>query len=149
MALATSRMNWSSSQTDIMTLDNINDAEIAKLDMNGKQNTKKIVEFLPDDNDTNNSAWYCYNLEIEGFEEYKNQWYLPAAGEIYNYYHGNYTNIIQAFTLLGMPGNFNVNFRSSTEKNHYTAWYVSPNAGTMSSHYNKLNAERASCLLVI
>ena len=149
LSLNISRMNWSSSHVDILTLDNISDAELAILDMNGSDNTKNIIEFMPTDNETNNSAWFCYNMSVEGFESSVNKWYLPAAGEIYNYYYKNYDKISDTISKLKLGYSFSADFRSSTERSGYSAWYVHSSKGTMSTHYNKLNAERASCLLSI
>ena len=84
-------MRWTSSNTDLTTLENLETEEIAKMDMAGPNNTQKIREYYSGDDETNNAAWYCYNLELDGFEEYKHQWYLPAAGELYNYYYINIT----------------------------------------------------------
>ena len=54
--------------------------------MDGIENSKLIREFFSSDNETNNAAWYCYKLEVEGFEDKKGEWYLPSAGELYKYF---------------------------------------------------------------
>ena len=141
-------MRWSSYNADVTTLDNTSTFEIALTDMDGKANTQKIVEFFASDDETNNSAWYCYNLELEGFEEYKHQWYLPAAGEIYTYLYGNIDNINKAFSALG-NGNYNKDFRSSSEFTNAIAWGVRSYSGLVPNNCNKGFSLAVSCFLAI
>ena len=45
-------ISWSSQNSDVSTIEN----GIGIMDMKGKENTQKIIEFFPNDNETNNAA---------------------------------------------------------------------------------------------
>jgi len=139
-------MRWSSSNTDVTSLPNWSSADLAKEDMDGVGNSQLIREFFTSDNGTNNAAWYCYNLEVEGFEDKKGEWYLPSAGEIYNYFYTNYSLINKAFLKLGLT--FGKAYWSSSESDPYHAWYVISSSGNM-INYSKNGNPSVRCLLVI
>ena len=145
--LNTPYKRWSSYNADVTILENLETAEIAKLDMDGANNSQRIRELFASDNETNNAAWYCYNLELEGFEEYKNQWYLPAAWELYNYYYGNITSIKKAFSTLGIT-TYNTCFWSSSENNIHRAWSVWSDDGGLRLD-GKNGSYKTTCFLAI
>ncbi|MBQ8436636.1 MAG: hypothetical protein IJX20_03190, partial [Alphaproteobacteria bacterium] len=140
-------IRWSSSNTDVTSLPNWSSADLAKEDMDGVGNSQLIREFFSSDDETNNAAWYCYNLEVQGFEDKKGEWYLPAAGEIYNYFYTNYALINTAFLELGLSS-FGKYYWSSSEYDTYPAWGVD-SYGDYVGWDNKLNNRSVSCLLVI
>ncbi|MBQ8436540.1 MAG: hypothetical protein IJX20_02695, partial [Alphaproteobacteria bacterium] len=102
------------------------------------------------DDETNNAAWYCYNLEVEGFEDKKGEWYLPSAGEIYNYFYTNYALINTAFSELGLSS-FGKWYWSSSEYSNYSAWDVYSGTGSVTCTNGKLDDSTlsVSCLLEI
>ena len=112
---------------------------------------KKIIEFYTSDNETNNAGWYCYNLEIEGLENRTNEWYLPAVGELYNYYYKNYNLIIKGFSVLGKSYT-NLNVWSSSEIGFYRAWKFNVATGELNGNtvYDlKTNKLPIACFLKI
>jgi len=97
--------------SDIVGLANLS-AEDAQQDMDGKANTAAIVAELGTAN-TNNPVIYCYNYtgEMSGTA---GKWYLPAAGEIYEYVYNNST-ILKQQGLLWDGEHYPNWFRTSTE----------------------------------
>ena len=46
----------------------------------------------------NSAAMYCNEYAPTGMESSKGQWYLPAAGELYDYIYGNYDKLLSIYT---------------------------------------------------
>ncbi len=145
--LTAPNISWSSSDTDVTSLANVSSTNFAKEDMNGMGNSQLIREFFSSDDETNNAAWYCHKLEIEGFEDKKGEWYLPAAGEIYNYFYTNYSLINSAFLELGLSS-FDKWYWSSSVHPIGAIWYVGSYYGDI-SHYLKDGTYTVSCILII
>ena len=121
ISLENKSMKWSADQVDIAALRNFSSAEAAKLDMEGKENTRIIVEHYGADTDVStNAAVYCYNYAPEALSETKGQWYLPAAGEAYLSYYANNTMINKGLKTLGLT-NLGDRHWSSSEYSYYRA----------------------------
>ena len=146
--LSAPSMRWSSDNIDVVSLSNWTSADLAKEDMDGAHNSQLIREAFSDDNETNNAAWYCYNLKVEGFEAEKGKWYLPSAGEIYKYFYTNYALINGAFVELAIASFANT-YWSSTEYDSKYAWDVGSRSGNLSSDDNKGSTDVVSCVLVL
>ena len=144
--LNTPSIKWSSRNSNVTDLEDLSTKDLAKIDTNGFDNSQKIRVYFASDNETNNATWYCYNLEVEGFEEYNNQWYLPSIGEIYNYFHQNYDKINRTITSLGYI-NINRDLWSSSECSAVNTWTMNPYIGNYSRNYLKEIAASVKCLL--
>ena len=55
--------------------------DAALFDYNGKENTRKRVEYFPDASIADSGTHICYNNTTAGTS--KGDWYLPASGELY------------------------------------------------------------------
>ncbi len=143
-------MMWGMSVTDVDTLTNITSEANAKADYDGKNNTAILVAFQTTEGLTssNSAAIYCNEYEPTGMESSKGQWYLPAAGELYDYVYGNYTILRNIYkTHLGY-NNFEYVFWSSSEKSDSNAWAVATQDNLMGGVY-KFNTTSVSCFLAI
>ena len=121
-------MQWSSSYTDVLGLTEIADSTVAKQDFKGKANTLAIIETFPDDSIDNNAAVNCNSYSTEGTNI--GDWYLPAAGELYNYMHSNFDIVMVSMNKIGWNLGYNY-FWSSSEANSHNAWNVSSNDGNL------------------
>ncbi|MBQ8436170.1 MAG: hypothetical protein IJX20_00815, partial [Alphaproteobacteria bacterium] len=130
--------------SDIVGLANLSAGD-AQQDMGGKANTATIVAELGTAN-TNNPVIYCYNY-TGGMSGTAGKWYLPAAGEIYEYVYNN----ISLLKTSGFLGEYPSWFRTSTE-------YESGGVGWNVLIYNnflaalnpgELNSMNFSCFLEI
>ena len=149
MALNIQKVPWSRQNIDINTLDNIHPVDNALMDYNGKQNTKIIVDYYGQDADiTNLAALYCYDLAPNGMESSKNQWYLPALGELYNYISKNYNAIYNTYNILGLSIS-NLRYWSSTESDAFRAWIVYMRDGIIENnvYFTKIDNYLTACLL--
>ncbi len=140
-------MYWASSNIDVVALDSLNTFDLALADMNGVTNSRLSRESFTNDNSTNNASWYCYNLEIEGFEDKNGQWYLPSFGEIYNYYYGNYTLISQGYATIGKTA-ITGWLWTSTEIANTNAWTFNCKQQTANND-SKRSEHYVSCFLAI
>ena len=142
---------WSADYVNLSGLTNYSSSTDAKTDYNGKANTLAIVDHYGTEVATSSNAGvYCYNYAPAGMESTKNQWYLPAAGEIYEYFYGggtNYSKINATWTKLGISLSSKY-FWSSSEYNLNLAWYVSSSSGSVSDDY-KSDYYSVSCLLAL
>ena len=140
-------MNWSADQVDIAALRKFSSAEAAKLDMEGKENTRIIVEHYGADTDVStNAAVYCYNYAPEALSETKGQWYLPAAGEAYLSYYANNTMINKGLKTLGLTNLGDRHWSSSEYTNNY-AWYGGANNGSVDWNYKGNSYNYVRCVL--
>ena len=139
-------MLFASSRSDVTSLPNWSTSDLAKEDMDGVGNSQLIREFFSSDDETNNAAWYCYNLEVEGFEDKKGEWYLPAMGELYAYYYKNNLLINSTFEKLGLS--LYTAPCSSSENNAQYVWRLHINDGSCSVRDKTINCSLA-CLLEI
>ena len=144
--LTAPKITWSSSNSDVLTLENLETSDIIITDNNGKNNTQKIIEHFASDTEMNNAAWYCYKLKIEGLEDYTNQWYLPSAGEAIKYFYSNYTSINATFNILNI-GTFNGEYWTSTEETNWGVWTLQTNGNTY--HRSRVYQYNVACLLAI
>ena len=142
---------WSADRVDLSGLTNYSSSTDAKTDYNGKANTLAIVDHYGTEVDTSSNAGvYCYNYAPAGMESTKNQWYLPAAGEIYEYFYGggtNYSKINATWTKLGVSLS-STYFWSSSEYSDRYAWSVISSSGYVDDS-NKPGYRSVSCLLAI
>ena len=113
---------WSSGYKDIPNLPNYATANDALNDFSGKSNTATIVAYYGANADTStNAGVYCYNYAPSSLSSSKNSWYLPAVGELYNYYTQNYSKINPTLNLLNANTAYKY-FWSSSEYVDYAAW---------------------------
>ena len=136
---------WAVDSVDISGLTNYIDGTVVKGDYNGKANTATIVAHYGA-SASNNAAVLCYNYAPSGMSGTKNQWYLPAAGEFYDYVAGNYEVLSKAFSKIGI--NMSSNYWSSSAYNIYSAWRVSPYDGNMETS-GKSGSRLVSCFLAL
>ena len=116
---------WGSYGTDVAGITDISSSDAAKQDFNGKANTAAIIATLDTDSYTTyaNMGTYCTKFnEMNGIY---NDWYIPAAGQLYEIYI-NRNNISIALNNIG--GNHFITgmdgFWSSSEESSDNAWYV-------------------------
>ena len=142
-------MQWSSDYDDIIELTNITSVLSAKADMNGKTNTSAIVSLHANLGETisSSAALYCNNY-TGGLNETLGQWYLPAAGELYNYvYSSSYYAISQVSTILDWSGFGGVaTLWSSSEYSYGDAWFL--NCCSFLAN-GKTGSRYVSCFLAI
>ena len=142
---------WSADKVDLSGLTNYSSSTDAKTDYNGKTNTLAIVAHYGTEVDTSSNAGvYCYNYAPAGMESTKNQWYLPAAGEIYEYFYGggtNYSKINATWTKLGVSLSSKY-FWSSSEYTASSAWLVISSNGYV-GNTSKGSYYSVSCLLAL
>ena len=149
MSWRTGSIQWGGYGTDISDLPNYSNSTNAKTDYDGVGNTTKIVAHFGEDVDvTKHAGVFCYNYAPVGMESTKGQWYLPAAGELYDYVYGNYNTLLNIYkTHLGYSS-FSYSFWSSSERSDNYAW------GVYSYHdevggYNKSSNLSVSCFIEI
>ena len=146
-ALNVPDITWSSSYTNVSGITETTDSSVAKQDYNGKANTLAILEAYPSDTTSNNAAVFCYNYAPVGLESSKNQWYLPAMGELYDYIYSQYSTVKAGWDKVGTTISDSY-FWSSSEYNSLSAWYVSSSSGSVDYPY-KLSNKSVSCLLAL
>ena len=145
-----SNMQWGTYGTDVDTLTNITNTANAKADYNGKGNTALLVAFQTTEGLTasNSAAIYCNEYAPTGMESSKGQWYLPAAGELYDYMYGNYDKLLSIYTTHLGYSNFSYWFWSSSEDCSNFAWSVA--SGNDAVDYDRKDGDHSvSCFLVI
>ena len=79
IALNDIKLKWSNKTTDITALSNCTSSNYTTCNINGKDNTKKIVSALETGSDY--AAGYCYNKTDGGVA--KGTWFLPSASELH------------------------------------------------------------------
>ena len=117
--------------------------DLARDDFNGYENTQNIVNYYGEDA-TDVAAVYCYNYFPVGWENSKEQWYLPALGEIYYGYWENMEQINSTLSRLGV-GQIGWSCHwSSTEQWNSSAWniHVSTGSSACSGYRNTNNFVR-------
>lgn len=111
---------WAGSDTiDVADVTNYTSCADAITDYNGKANTLAIVAAYPSDTTSNNAAIYCNSYSTAGTNA--GDWYLPAAGEVYNYVVPNSQAIWNTTGYLDWEFTSNY-FWSSSEKSASNAW---------------------------
>ena len=115
-------MSWSPDKYDINTILNQGDGNKMIENTNGQANTFAITTHYGF-SATNVAGVYCFNYTPNGAESTKYSWYLPAPGEIYNYFHKNHTIIQQSWDKIGttIP---HTHFWTSLEVDYYAAWAI-------------------------
>ena len=147
-ALNVPDMRWASNtSTDVSGITNITSLATAKTDYNGKANTLAILEAYPSDTTSNNAAVFCYNYAPVGLESSKNQWYLPAMGELYDYIYSQYSTVKAGWDKVGTTISDSY-FWSSSEYSISGAWLVNSSNGNVPSYY-KSGYHSVSCLLAL
>ena len=148
-ALNVPDMRWASNtSTDVSGITNITSSATAKTDYNGKANTLAILEAYPSDTTSNNAAVFCYNYAPVGLESSKNQWYLPAMGELYDYIYSQYSTVKAGWDKVGTTISDSY-FWSSSEYSSNNAWLVSSSSGNVGADSKDSNFYSVSCLLAI
>lgn len=119
---------------DISGLTNYATADEAKADFNGWANTQAIMEYVSDKtidpipssktNGVFQAAMVCQRFNPDG--ETAGQWYLPAAGEMYNYVGLNKDAVNTALQTYGGFDfiNNNNNFWCSNEQTTSQAYFM-------------------------
>ena len=130
---------------------NIKEDILAQKDFSGKENTITLVEYFADNtDDTVIASTYCYNYAPTEREDTKNQWYLPAAGELYHYVYKNYSQLSATYIKNLNWEKFNYDFWSSSEQSQYYAWNVNSYDGsTRYYYYHKSKSFATTCFLAI
>ena len=147
MSVPKSGISWaSSSSTDVTSIPNYTSSasSAAKNSYLGKLNTTAIVAAYSSDTTSNNAAKYCNSYSTAGTSA--GQWYLPAAGELYDGLYLNNKKVTRAFAQLGVA--VSGYFWSSSELSGNYAWYVTASDGYMTYNY-KGNDNSVSCLLAL
>ena len=141
----TGTMTWASTSNDVSGLTNFYSDNQAKLDYLGKLNTAAIVAAYSSDTTINNAAKYCNSYSTAGTSA--GQWYLPAAGELYDGLYLNNKKVTRAFAQLGVV--INGYFWSSSEYSSGDAWFVSSISDDVVNE-NKYSYNRSvSCFLAL
>ncbi len=137
-----SKMYWSSTKTDVDSLDNMEEDINPTTLFDGILQTSIIVETFTSDSTSNNAAIYCNSYSSEGSNS--GDWYLPAIGELYNYVYNNYTILSSIWNTLGtsIPSRY---FWSSSEFNSNYAYSIYMPDGEVMSFY-KPNSYSVACL---
>ena len=116
---------------DIPELTNFSVIEKAQFDMEGLENTNKIVAFALSNGQTHEAAEFCYN-KTSG----NKKWYLPALGELIPLY----TNINDVQKgLENIPTSTKIRLdmtHTSTESGIYYIWYVNMSTGKIQATGN-------------
>ena len=146
VALNVPDMSWSSSYTNVSGITETTDSSVAKTDYNGKANTLAILETFPSDTTSNNAAVFCNSYSTEGTNA--GDWYLPAAGEVYDYIYTNYAKVKYGWDKVGTTISDSY-FWSSSEYSGNGAWNVSSSSGGMSYSNKGYSYYSVSCLLSI
>ena len=147
------QMKWSSGYYDLIGLTDISTYTKAEKDVEGRNNTTKIVSEHSSSGLTvsNSSAMYC-NRYIGGGDSTEEQWYLPAYGELYSYVYDNYSKLLPNVNILSWVYFENSYFWSSSEQTSTSAWFVSSSRGFIDDYidvYRKSNIYSVSCFLPI
>ena len=147
--IKSSYIKWASNtSTDVSGIANITSSSTAKTDYAGKANTLAIVATYTSDTTSNNAAIYCNEYAPVGMESSKGQWYLPAAGELYDYVYGNHNTLLNIYTTHLGYSSFSYWFWSSSEKSDIYAWYVYSYNDYV--NYNDKNTNNSvSCFLAL
>jgi len=139
-----STMYWSNAYTDT-SLTNYTSSTDAKTDFNGKSNTAVIVAAHPSETASNNAAIYCNTYTTAGTSA--GDWYLPAAGEVYDYIYSNYSAVKAGWDKVGTTISDSY-FWSSSEYDTISAWGVGSGNGGVGFDL-KGSALSVICLLAI
>ena len=142
-----SNITWASNTTTNTSLTDITPIASVKTDYDGKNNTAVIVATYSNDTIENNAAVYCYNYAPTGMESSKGQWYLPAAGEVYDYIYGNHTTLNTIYTTH--LGSFVAYYWTSSEYSTDYAWCIHSTGGNMYGNGSKGNYQAVSCFLAL
>ena len=136
--------------TDIPNLYNYAECETALTDplATGKEQTKIIVEAYGE-NAVGVAAVYCYNYFPNGFEQSKNQWYLPALDEIFNIVVSNKKDINNGLSILGISALNNGIHWSSSERPWSYVCNVNSSNRYLYGYAEKLHAHYVTCLYSI
>ena len=141
-------LTWGGSGTDIAELANFTTQNEADNDYNGFYNTSNILNILGNTNISDFAAIYCYNYAPTELEGTKGEWYLPAAGEIYNYIYKNYSLLKNIFVNKLSWTTFAHCLWSSSEGSSTAAW-VADTYSTYRGHRQKSGSNEVICFMAI
>ncbi len=149
MSWIAGNVQWGGYGTDIADLTSYSNEADAKADFNGRDNTAKIITHFGENVDTTlHAGVFCYKYAPTGMESTKGQWYLPAAGELYDYVYGNFDTLLNIYTAYLGYSFYGGYFWSSSEFSNNLAWGVSSGEDYMGSNY-KSNTYSVSCFLAL
>ena len=144
VALTVPEVAWGGYRTDISGLTNYSSNTNAQTDYNGKSNTAIIVAAHTSESTSTSAAIYCNKYNTTGTSA--GNWYLPAAGEVYDYIYINYSAVKAGWDKVGTTISDSW-FWSSSEISKYGAWNVCSYSG-MTSH-EKATDLSVACFLAI
>ena len=139
-------MTWGILDNDISSLPNISSATEAKNDYNGRANTGLIVVEHNNAGLTqeNSAAIYCNSYSTTGTNS--GDWYLPAAGEVYDNLYHNYNIIKSSWDKLDVVI-IDRWFWSSSEQDNGKVWDISMLDGTLGNFFSKESKGSTPCFL--
>ena len=122
--------DWGAMWNDIPELNNLTSSDLALIDLNGKENTDKIVRHLG--GTLTDPYKDCYANVSAGTSE--GEWYLPAAGELYASIVTNKTSVVKGLNTLGLKPQDWYDIRSghywsSSEIDQSAMWAIDTTAG--------------------
>ena len=145
MSVPKSGIKWASnSSSDVSSIINNANGDSAKGDYLGKLNTSAIVAAYSSDTTSNNAAVYCNEYTTAGTSA--GQWYLPAAGELYDGLYLNNKKVTRVFAQLGVA--VSGYFWSSSENYSGVAWLLGVSNGNMFDE-GKTYTHSVACFLAI
>ena len=139
---------WTNHYIDVEGIFDRVDSAVAISDYNGKSNTLAISDTYSMDTVSNNAGIYCYNYAPLGLESSKNQWYLPALGELHDYIYTNYISIKATWDKVGTAIPYN-NFWSSSEYSSSRVWFINFDSGSLDHTAKGVGNHLISCLYAI
>ena len=117
---------WSAAGFDISGLNNITSIVVARMDWQGKNNTKVALEYCKANGESCPAFKYVSSYKTEGTQA--GDWYLPAMGEL-EAIHENVKVLNTALAKLGgCPLSTNNEYWTSTEHSSGYAWECTGNA---------------------
>jgi len=146
MSLDKINMYWSPEYVDIKGIRDRISAADAKSDIIGKANTWDMVEQVGATDKHLYASVYCYNYAPSSMPNSKGAWYLPGAGELYNYVYNNYSKLKPTYVNTLGWNSFDTSFWSSSEYDEYYAWQVDSRNGSL-LNVGKYSNQTVSCFL--
>lgn len=140
-------MPWGYYGTDISGLTNYATADEAKTDFDGWTNTQAIMEYVSDKtinpipsgqtNGVYQAAMVCQRYNPDGGSA--GQWYLPAAGELWNYVAVNRSALNTAFQTYGGLGLQRDDYWSCNERSGIETYYIDYSLNRLIESYKNNN----------
>ena len=142
-------MTWSPEAINIPNLTDFTSLETAITDYTGIENTQTIVDYYGvDGDDTTIAALYCNNYVPDTLASSKGDWYLPAAGELYDYLYLR-QDVVSQIKALTNWNQYNTKFHASTEYGNLHSWAINIITGSIEYARCKPNTVNTICFLNI